>query len=432
MPTIQNYGRNLRFSPARVATPRTAQELVEVVRSAKSLRVAGARHSWSRGIVTDETLVSLDAMRQILELDEAAAEVEAEAGLRIEALVDALDDRGLALSNLGSIAKQSLAGAMATGTHGSGRGFRCLADQVQSLSLVDASGTTREISRSHPDFHATTVGLGAFGVVSRMKLSVVPAFQMHAVTESMPFDEVIERFDELVDAHDHFKVWWFAPNEDAIVFRHDRTDAPRDDSDLQRWFKDRFLAVITYRPVLLMQRLWRDPLVKWTNRVLAGAYAKRFERVCASHVGFKTPWPPSHQETEWAFAYEDAPALLREYRQLLLRSPHSYNFVQELRVTKADPFWLSPSHGRDSIWLSMYNIDSPGRWAEQLRSFEAFARHHRARPHWGKHATFDPAYLAAQYPKFDEFRSLIRRYDPEGKFANPWLRDIFDLPPPRE
>ena len=130
------------------------------------------------------------------------------------------------------------------------------------------------------------------------------------------------------------------------------------------------LAVMTYRPIIALQRIWRDPLVEWTNRLMTGAYAKRFERICKSHVAFLTPEPPVHRETEWAFDYADAERLLTEYRALILGMGYSYSFLQEIRVTKADPFWASPSYGRDSLWLSHYNMDRDDRWMAQRTRFE--------------------------------------------------------------
>ncbi len=132
-----------------------------------------------------------------------------------------------------------------------------------------------------------------------------------------------------------------------------------------------------------------------------------------------------HRESEWAFDYANARDLLKKYRELLLKSGHTYNFVQEIRFTKGDDFWLSPAFGRDSIWLSMYNMDSPARWDDQLAQFDAFAKAHGGRPHWGKEASFDPGYLKAVWPKLGEFRELTRSYDPNGKFVNAWVEEIF-------
>ncbi len=422
---IQNYGQTWSFTPSAVEYPRSTEELRRVVTRAKKVRVMGTRHSWSTGIVTDDTLISLDAMNRVLAVDGVARRVTVQAGIKLKDLITQLEYRGLALANLGSIAEQSLAGAVSTGTHGSGIAFRCLADQVESLALIDGRGEERRLERGHPDFDAAVVGLGCFGVVHEITVSVVPTFQMHAVTDTASFDEVVENLDDYVRGYDHFKLWWLVPGDSVIVFKNRRTTAPRNDSDLVRWFKDDFLSVAVYRSLLALQRVERARLVPAVNRVLGGQVGKHFDRVCKSHVGFLTPSPPVHREAEWAFDYANARTLLKAYRALFLESGHTYSFIQEIRFTRADPFWLSPAYGRDSIWLSLYNIDSAPRWDDQLRRFEAFARAHGGRPHWGKEATFDPAYLKAQWPELEAFGARMRAYDPERKLANRWVEAIF-------
>jgi FAD/FMN-containing dehydrogenase len=424
---IENYGRTWSFTADRVAKPSNVDELQRVVREARGVRVMGARHSWSQGIVTEDTLVSLDAMKRVMHVDRDALRVRVEAGIRLEELIAELERHDLALENLGSIAKQSLAGAISTGTHGTGLGFKCLADQVQSLSLVDGRGERRVVDREHPDFPAVVVGLGAFGVVYEMTLSVVPAFQMHFITEMMPFDELIDDLDHHVRERDHFKFWWLVGDDQVVVFRQRHTNEARNDSDLTRWLNDEVIAVGAYRFLLALQRVRRDPLVNWTNHVISRSYAGRQERICKSHVAFLTPEPPVHRESEWAFDYADAPALLRSYRDLLLQSGHSFNFIQEIRFTAADEFWASPSYGRDSIWLSLYNIDDEARWDDQRRRFLAFAEQNGGRPHWGKEAHFDHESLSTCFPRLADFANLRRTYDPENRFANRWLRQVLGL-----
>jgi len=422
---IVNYGGNVVFSPALIEYPESAAELAAIVRRATKLRVVGSAHSWSRGIVTDDTLVSLDRMARVIEVDVVNLRVTVQAGIKLKALIEALEARGLALANLGSICDQSLAGATSTATHGTGIGFRCLAAQVESLRLIDGEGIDRVLRKGEPDFDAVIVGLGCFGVLHEMTLSVVREFQMHAITDLAQFDEVIDNLDAYVRGFDHFKFWWLVPGDELIVFKNRRTDAPRNDSDLMRWFKDDFLSVVVYRSLVALQGLDRKRLVPLVNKHLGREVGKRFDRVCKSHVGFLTPSPPVHRETEWAFDYARARPLLLAYRRLLRESGHTYNFIQEIRFSQGDDFWLSPAYRRDSIWLSMYNMDTPDHYSDQLSQFEAFARAHGGRPHWGKEAAFDADYLASQWPTMGKFRALMRSYDPHGKFVNGWVAAIF-------
>jgi L-gulonolactone oxidase len=388
----------------------------------------GSRHSWSPLIVTDATLVSLERMNQVLELDRELLLVRVQAGVTLKQLVAWLDERGLALANLGSITEQTIAGAISTGTHGTGLAFQCLASQVEALALVDGEGVERRYRRGDSAFDAAVVSLGALGVLHELTLRVVPAFQMHAVTDGARFDEVVDRLDEYVRGFDHFKFWWFVPDERVIVYTHQRTTEPRNDSALKRWFKDELLSVVMYRALLAVGKASRAAFIPAINRFLTTEASRRFERVCHSTHGFLTPVPPRHRESEWAFDLAQAKDLLRTWRALLLESGHAYNFIQEVRFTKADPFWLSPAWQRDSVWLSLYNIDADGPWQDQLERFDAFARAHGGRPHWGKEASFEPAHLAAQYGKLGEFRALMREHDPKQKFVNDLLRRALSVP----
>jgi FAD/FMN-containing dehydrogenase len=424
MTSVRNYGRTWRFVPGAVAYPSSAQEIAAIVKRAGKVRVMGSRHSWSKGIVTDGTLLSLDAMNRVVRIDSENLRVTAQAGIKLRDLIAKLERHGLALANLGSVDAQSLAGAISTGTHGTGIEFSCLASQVESLRLIDGEGQERHLDRSHPDFNAVVVGLGCFGVVHEMTLSVVPSFQLHAIAETALFDDVIEKLDAYVKEYDHFKFWWLVPSDRVIVYKHKRTDAKRSDNALRRWLNDVLLSVVVYRALVVLGMLSRRWLIPVINRLLT-TLTMRWERVCRSYQGFMVPLPPIHRETEWAFDYAQARDLLRAYRELLLKSGHTYNFIQEIRFTKADGFWLSPAFGRDSIWLSMYNMDGSRHWDDQLAQFDAFARGHGGRPHWGKEASFDAAYLRTQWPAFREFRALARAYDPQGKFVNAWVEQIF-------
>ena len=234
---------------------------------------------------------------------------------------------------------------------------------------------------------------------------------------------MVEQLDDYVASADHFKLWWLCPNDDAVLYRYNRTELPSNDSALRRWLKDRVIAVAMYRALLNVGHLSGRRWIPVINRFLSREAGRALDRITPSHVGFLTPIPPVHAESEWAFDRTDAKALLREYRRLLPDGGHSYNFIQELRFSKADDLWLSPAYQRDSIWLSLYNIDRKN-WPAQLAKFEAFARAHGGRPHWGKEATFDRAYRRAQYPRLDDFAELAARHDPEGKFRNAWLDEI--------
>jgi L-gulono-1,4-lactone dehydrogenase len=430
VPTVRNFGRNVRFTPRQLARPRTLEELAAIVRGAKKVRAVGGAHSWSPAIVTDDTLVTVDDLRDGggVVIDRERMQVTAPGGMRLRALNAQLHRQGLALANLGSIDSQSLAGVIATGTHGTGRAFPCLSAQVARLELIDGRGERvvlerggeRGTERANDDFDGAVVALGALGVVTRVTFDVVEAFRLHDVTGTASFETVVEQLEDHLATSDHFKLWWLAPLDEVVTFRYRRTAEDANDSALRRWLKERVVSVAVYRSLVALGQLSGRRWVPAINRFLTREAGRALDRVSPSHVGFLTPVPPVHRESEWAFDARDASALLRAYRQLLPADGHTYNFIQEVRFSRADELWLSPAYRRDTMWLSLYNIDRE-HWPAQLAKFEAFARRHGGRPHWGKEATFDAAYLRQQYPRLSDFIRLTERFDPERKFRNAWL-----------
>lgn len=331
------------------------------------------------------------------------------------------------MSNLGSIHAQTLAGAICTGTHGTGKNFQCLAAQVESFEMVDGNGGNYLFTKQDEVFYALLTGMGCCGIIHTITINVVNTFQMHVNTDTKDFDEVINNLEHYTDNYDHFKFWWLAPSKKVILFMNNRTNAKRNDSNLVRFMKDDVISVVLYRLLVFIGKLNRKKLIPAINRFLTHVGGKHFERICKSYIGFLTPLPPIHRETEWAFDSRNARKLLQEYKKLFLKDEHTYNFVQEVRFTRADEFWLSPAYQRDSIWLSMYNMDTTQNWETQLKKFETWAMQNEGRPHWGKEANLKFDYLQQQYPKLQDFKKLLHKYDPDGKFTNDWNRVFCNL-----
>ncbi len=424
MRAINNWAKNVCVRPRQYLEPRSVDELREIIRSSEKLRVVGSGHSWSEAIVTDDTLVSLKNLREVVEVDAERKQITAQAGIKLFEINYELDKRGLALKNLGSIATQSLAGAIATGTHGTGADFQCLASQVASFKMLDADGREHSFNKADENFYAMLIGLGGFGVIYEMTLDITDAFQLREISVGRDFDNAIGDLDRCLAENDHVKMWWLPPSNDVVQFAYNRTDDAANDSRFRQWFKDEFISVYVYRTLSLAGLINRKKFIPPINRFLTRQITKPLDRIEKSYKVFNVPEPPPHRETEWAFDLADAKNLLREYKKLLATNGFTYNFIQEIRFSKGDDFWLSPAYRRDSIWLGMYNKDRRD-WDKRLNNFESFARDHNGRPHWGKEFTIDARYLAAQYEKFDDFRNLLKRFDSAGKFRNDWLNAIF-------
>ena len=256
-----NWADTCRITPTLIATPTSNAEVVDEVRAAAAagsrIRMVGSGHSFTDIAATDGTLLSPAALASVRSVDLAAGRATVEAGMRLCDLNETLAAHGAALTNMGDIAVQTLAGATQTGTHGTGRASACLAAQIQQLELVLADGSVVTCSRDEdPDlFDAARAGLGAFGVVTAITMAVEPAFLLHARETPMPLGEVLERLEELRTTNDHFEFFWFPHTERTITKRNNRVPGPaRPLSAFRAWLDDEFLSNSVFEVVNRMAR----------------------------------------------------------------------------------------------------------------------------------------------------------------------------------
>ncbi len=417
-----NWAKNVQCTPVSFAEPETEAEIIELVKNHKKIRVAGTGHSWSAVCETEELLMNLEKYNKVISLDKEAKTITVQAGIKLEMLNAILDKEGLALKVLGSIAKQTIAGAISTGTHGTGIKFQCLASQVLSFSLIKANGEKVFFEKGNEDFNAAVISIGCLGIISEMTLQVVDGFNLHDITYVRNFSDVIANIDEYL-AHDHFKLWWFPPTQKVVVYTYKRTNEKCNDSRMRQILKDEILSVWAYRSMVKVGNVvnrWRNPI----NRFLTSQMEGPLDRIEKSFKVFNVPEPPKHRETEWAFDVGNVKQLLTDYQKLFTESNFTFNFIQEIRFTKGDDFWLSECYGRDTIWIGAYNhLDK--QWNEILKTFEEFAKKNNGRPHWGKEFYVRKEYLQQQYPKYNEFVEMRKQFDPERKFGNRLIDELF-------
>ena len=422
-----NWARNVGFSPKLVHQPNSTGQVAELLASTTlPFRSMGTAHSWNAQMATDQLLIETHQLSGLLHVDHNNLRVTVAAGTKLKHLSHLLWAQGLCLRNLGSIAEQSLAGAIATGTHGSGIEHRILADQMQSFTLVTPQGEVKLIDRDLTPtlFNLGAVNLGLWGVVTEITLNVMPATQLHEQSGLMPFDAVCDQLPQLVKAHDHLKLWWWPHTDKLMVYRYNRTTQPANDPRWRQWLMDEFLAVYFYRGLLAWGNTIPDhrPVI---NRAICAAFMKPIDRIERSYRVFNVPEPPLHRETEWAFDINLAPDILRSYRAMVKARGHRVNFIQEVRFTKADPFALSPCHGRDSVWVGAYQADHRN-WSKLLFDFEALAREFGGRPHWGKEFSPLGSELRQFYPRLNEFMNVRNELDPGQRLINPYFAQLFD------
>jgi L-gulonolactone oxidase len=408
--------------PAVVERPSSTRDVVAAVERAvcagRAVKAAGSGHSFSEVALTDGSLLLPDGLTGLVDADPASGRVRVRAGTTIHELAALLAAHGLALANLGDIDAQTIAGAIATGTHGTGAQLPGLAAQVVALQIVTASGDVLEIDDSEPELlRAARVSLGALGVVTEVELQAVSAFTLRGVDRPLPLDDILDGLDELVDGHRHFEFFVFPHARLALTRSNEVVDeAPRPRSLARAWAEDVLLTNRAFHALCLAGRA-APAAIPALNR-LATRAAGSAVRVDRSDRIFATPRLVRFVEMEYAIPREAAAGAVREIQAVAERFP--VNFPLEVRFSAADDAALSMAHGRASAYVAVHVFGGMA-WEPYFRAVEAIAQDLGGRPHWGKRHFRTAETLAGVYPAWDEFAAVRARLDPGGVFANAYL-----------
>ena len=391
--------------------------LQDLVAAAQHIRALGTRHSFSDVADSPGVLVSLDRLAPDVTIDRAAMTATVAAGTTYGVLADRLEAQGFALPNMGSLPHISVAGATATGTHGSGDGNGILASSIAAIELVTADGSLITVDRTSSDLPALAVGLGAFGVITRITLDIQPSFLVRQdVYRAAPWDSVLANLDEvmasaysvsLMTGFDGPVVWW--------VWQKSRVDPGSPEASGS--------AAV---PASRFGGSWDDdaelPVPNSLNprAGIPGPWSQRLPH-------FRLDAPPSvggdELQTEYFVGREHGAAALEILRSMGERiAPHLH--AAEIRTVAADELWLSPAYRRDSLAIGFTWRKHPVEVGALLPVIEGALEPFTPRPHWGKLFRFDAAELAPRFPRVPDFLRLARKYDPDGKFWNPFLNRV--------
>lgn len=419
-----NWAGSVTATPTSVVSPRSVDELQDAVRrSAGPVKAVGSGHSFTPIAVADGVQVRLDHLRGLVSVDRPLGQVTVRAGTTIHELNRLLDAEGLAMSNLGDIDKQTIAGALGTGTHGTGARFTGLAGMVVALDLVTADGSLRHVTAETPDeLAAARVGLGALGVVTAVTLQCEPSYLLRAVERPAGLDETLEGFDEWVAGHDHAELYWFPHTRRVLTKTNDRVPGPaRPLGRVRAWWDDELMSNAVFEGV---QRgvTWVPRAAPYVNQVSARALSAR-EYVDVSHRVFCSERRVRFHEMEYAIPRPALEHVLAEAQRWLDRSGEKVAFPVEIRAAAPDDIWLSTGYGRANVYVAFHQYvrRDPGPY---FAAVEAILRDVDGRPHWGKMHTLTADDLRARYPRFDDFLAVRHRLDPDRRFANAYTRRV--------
>ncbi len=408
---MRNWAGNVTFAAAAVHRPTSVEQVQELVAASSRVRALGSGHSFSPVADTEGELLSLAGLPARLDIADGRHSVTVSAGLRFGEVAPRLHEAGLALHNMGSLPHICIAGAVATGTHGSGDRKGCLATAVTALDLVTATGDLLHLDRSDPRLPGAVVALGALGVVTALTLAVEPAYDMaQRVVDDVPFDTLVEHLAEVFASGDSVSIFTeWGPETVWQVWLKRRTDDPKP---------------------------WPDP--GWLGGTPADSprhpVPGQAADACTAQLGEPGPWherlphfrldhtPSSGRElqTEYLLPREHAQAAVTALHALRGRVAPVLQ-VCELRTVAADDLWLSPAYGLDAVAVHFTWVDDTAAVLPVVTAVEAALAPFAPRPHWGKVFTTPADEVAGRYPRLADAVALRRALDPDDVFGNTFV-----------
>ncbi|MDX1876148.1 D-arabinono-1,4-lactone oxidase [Mycolicibacterium sp. 120266] len=398
----ENWGGNQSFTYAEAVIATTDDDVIEAVRAAEShntgIRVTGSGHSFTPIVQTDHTLLNISQIAGVTAADSESRRATVRAGTGLANVGAPLWDAGLSLANQGDVDAQTISGAIATGTKGSGLQFGSLSSTVRGVRLVDGRGDIVTITEDDADLlHAAQVSIGMLGVFLDMTLQCAPAYKIQEQNAVLPFDEVDSRWDEFLNGYRHFSFWWLPQQGSSQMY--DLGDLPKD-----------------HCVVKLLTELPADaPDVE----------AEPGARTGRAHLIYPDATTDARfHELEYMVPAEHGRAALETVRHLMQTKHDDQISPVQIRWQKADNAYLSAQYERDTVSVSVSG--KPGTTYEPfLRELDHELRQFDARPHWGKVHYLTRERAEALYPKYDDFQRIRRQFDPKGIFLNPHLRELF-------
>jgi L-gulono-1,4-lactone dehydrogenase len=423
-----NWAGDQSCRPAELHRPRNREELAQVVVAAgaagRKVSVAGSGHSFTEAAMTDGAMVRIEALCGVLDADRSSGLVRVGAGTVLADLNEELASLELAMENLGDIDRQTVAGAISTGTHGTGSRLRNLSAQVEGIELVLADGSVRELTAAtHPELlRAARVGVGALGAIAAVTLRCIPAFTLERVDSPRPREEVLDAFQELADANDHFELFTFPYADNALVLERNRTDRPPrprgrlaaqlNDVVLENWV----LAALAATGKAFPGRI--PALARLAGRLATGGRTvDRSDRVFANERRVR------FTEMEYGVPREHGPEAIRRVIEWVRANRYPVFFPIEMRVAAGDDASLSPSHERDTAYIAVHQYRGM-EWRPYFEAVEGIMDSYGGRPHWGKRHFQTAATLAPRYPAWAEFQRARDELDPTRVFTNEYAERV--------
>ncbi|MDG2301034.1 MAG: D-arabinono-1,4-lactone oxidase [Acidimicrobiales bacterium] len=423
--TWVNWGRNQKCAPDQIARPSTDTQVAKLVclgvAERKKVRAVGAGHSFSPLCATEGIMIDLSNFNSITRVDQELMQVTVGAGIRLFELNKQLELLGLALPNLGDIDCQSLAGAISTGTHGTGLGFHSISEAVVGIKMITGDGGILQCSSSKNQnfLEAARVGLGSLGIMVEVTLQCVPAFNLRAMEQTTHIESVLELFEAAIETEDHTEIFWFPHTEvGTLKINSKTTDSPSYRSRYKAFLSDEIIANGGFELINRYAKFFPSSAQQMLEKQLATD--RKISYVAPSYKVFCSKRRVRFIEMEYAIPLEYLLEAFQKVREATQQLDSPITFPIEVRVLGADSIPLSPAYGRKSGYIAVHVFRGTPT-DPYFRLVEDIMKTYGGRPHWGKMHTRTSRELSDLYPEWNKFQSVLEELDPDGHFSTPYL-----------
>lgn len=426
----KNWSESVVVEPKYYYEPQNLEKLVQIVEQCSSrhlsMRVVGAGHSFTPLVATSQVLISLDRLSGIDSIDQERNLATVWAGTKLKDLGPQLLDRGYAMKNIGDINEQSIAGAISTGTHGTGVTLGSLSTQVKGMTLLTATGQLIEISATENAtyFEAARLSLGLLGIIVKVTLKVEEAYQLVGKSYRLSLSSCLNQLQSLCHSNRNFEFFWFPYTNKVQVKTFNKVEGIQGKKTGQQIFKKIAIENGLFWTLSEVSRL-----VPRTSKMISLISAMGVpvgEEMNDSHLIYPTPRLVKFQEMEYSIPADAVTAVIRDIDQMIHKRRFNVHFPIECRYVKRDSIWLSPSYERDSAYIGIHMYKGM-EFTKYFQAVEEIFRAYDGRPHWGKMHDTDYDDLVTLYPKLNEFLRVREQLDEKGLFLNPYLKELLNL-----
>ena len=425
---MKNWSGYLTWDPKKILYPESEEEIQKIVKSAISenqkIRTIGSGHSFTPLCATNDILISLDKYQGLISSDKDKLTATVKGGTKLFFLNELLHDKGMALENMGDIDQQSIAGAISTGTHGTGLSFGNISTQILNITFINGLGekVTCSSEKNSDIFKAAQISLGTLGIITEVTLQCVPSYKLELIINRSTLEETLSNYKSINQKNRNFEYYWFPNTEYVMTKVCNTTNDPVDKSGVKNYFQDYVLENYAFKLICEFAKAFPSKSI-WTSKFSAKTISYH-RKVNYSHKVLVAPRLVKFNEMEYNVPLEAYNDVIKDIVKWINKNNKTVHFPIENRFVKADDIYLSPSYQRDSAYIACH-VYNKKEFTHFFSSLEEIFLSYNGRPHFGKINHFNKELMSKSYPKFNEFCKIREMNDPANIFMTDYMNQLF-------